>query len=51
MTQVTSKEYDEKLYQVKITIVNDKYVRQKGLKKLTAHRRDVGVANIYLMQL
>ena len=51
MTQVTSKEYDEKLYQVKITIANSTDLRLKVFKILTSHRINFGIADEYVMKL
>ena len=48
LKQVNTIKYDAKLYQVKTTIVNFTYLGLKGLKMLTAHRRDVVIANIYV---
>ena len=44
-------EYDIKLYQVKMTVVNCTDIWIKGLKTLTAHRKDVGVSNMYVTQI
>ena len=41
LTNVYTIEYDMKLYHLKTAIVNGTYLWLKGLKVLTAHRRDV----------
>ena len=40
-----------KSYEVKMTIVNRTYVQLKTSKLLTAHRRDVGIANMCMTQI
>ena len=40
-----------KSYQVEMSIVNCTNVQLKCLKMLTGHRIDVGIANMYMMQI
>ena len=48
---VNTIEHDLKSFQVKIIIVNCTEVQLKGFKISTAHRRNVGIADVCVTQL
>ena len=48
---VNTIDYDVKSRQYKITVVNCTEVRLQILKVSTSHRRDVGIADMYVMRL
>ena len=51
MKYLNTIQYDNKLYQVKTTIVNCTDVWIKGLKIQTDHRRYLGIARMYVAQI
>ena len=51
LTWANTIEYDFKSFQIITNILNCTDVQIKGLKILTAHRRDVDISNKYVMQI
>ena len=51
LTQVNNVEYDVKLFQVITTIIKCTYIKLKGLKLLTTHKRNFGIADKYMTKL
>ena len=48
LTQVNTIEYDTKSQQVKTTIINCTDAKLKGLRILTANRREFGISDKYV---